>query len=151
AVAASDGVVFGGALSGGYVFPDFLPAYDAVASLCKLLELLAPVERPLSELVAELPQPTLVHRQIPCPWALKGTVMRLLNERFADAQVDTLDGIKVFDERGWMQALPDADEPLLHLYAEGATEDDSEALQEELRGIVEGILQAEGERATSSS
>jgi mannose-1-phosphate guanylyltransferase/phosphomannomutase len=150
AVAASDGVVFGGALSGGYVFPDFLPAYDAVASLCKLLELLAPVERPLSELVAELPRPTLVHRQIPCPWALKGTVMRLLNERFADANVDTLDGIKVFDERGWMQVLPDADEPLLHLYAEGATEEDSEALQEELRGIVESILQPEAERARSS-
>ena len=151
AVAASDGVVFGGALSGGYVFPDFLPAYDAVASLCKLLELLAPVERPLSELVAGLPRPTLVHRRIPCPWALKGTVMRLLNERFADANVDTLDGIKVFDERGWMQALPDADEPLLHLYAEGTTDEDSEALQEELRAIVEGILEAERERAGSSS
>jgi mannose-1-phosphate guanylyltransferase/phosphomannomutase len=147
AVAASDGVVFGGALSGGYVFPDFLPAYDAVASLGKLLELLAPVERPLSELVAHLPRPTLVHRQIPCPWALKGTVMRLLNERFADANVDTLDGIKIFDERGWMQALPDADEPLLHLYAEGTTDEDSEALQEELRAIVEGILDAEGQRA----
>ena len=30
---------------GGYVFPEFLPAYDAVASLGKLLELLAPVKR----------------------------------------------------------------------------------------------------------
>ena len=151
AIAASDGVVFGGALSGGYVFPDFLPAYDAVASLCKLLELLAPVERPLSELVAGLPQPSLVHRQIPCPWGLKGTVMRLLNERFADRHVDTLDGIKVFDDRGWMQVLPDADEPLLHLYAEGTSEEDSRALEEELRGIVETILEEEGQRARSST
>ena len=50
--AAEDGVVFAGAPGGGYVFPDFLPAYDAMASLCKLLELLAPVDQPLSELVA---------------------------------------------------------------------------------------------------
>ena len=42
--AADDGVIFAGAVGGGYVFPEFLPAYDAVASLCKLLELLAPVE-----------------------------------------------------------------------------------------------------------
>ena len=42
AVAAEPGVVFAGAGGGGYVFPEFLPAYDAVASLCKLLELLAP-------------------------------------------------------------------------------------------------------------
>jgi mannose-1-phosphate guanylyltransferase / phosphomannomutase len=151
AVAASDGVVFGGALSGGYVFPDFLPAYDAVASLCKLLELLAPVDEPLSTLVAELPRPTVVHRQIPCPWGMKGTVMRVLNERFADRDVDTLDGIKIFDERGWMQVLPDADEPLLHLYAEGTSEEDSTALEAELRELVESILQGEGERARSSS
>ena len=49
--AAAEGVLFAGAVGGGYVFPDFLPAYDAMASLCKLLELLAPVRRPLSELV----------------------------------------------------------------------------------------------------
>ena len=60
-----------------------------------------------------------IHRQVQCPWALKGTVMRVLNERFADANVDLRDGIKIFDERGWVQVLPDADEPLVHLYAEG--------------------------------
>src|SRR6185312_6217719 len=70
--AAEDGVIFAGAVGGGYVFPEFLPAYDAIASLCKLLELLAPVRRPVSELVADLPASTLVHRQFPCPWALKG-------------------------------------------------------------------------------
>ena len=95
--AAQDGVVFAGAVGGGYVFPEFLPGYDAVASLAKLLELLAPVEQPLSELVAELPAPTLVHRQLPCPWGMKGLVMRVLNERFAGRDVDLTDGIKVFD------------------------------------------------------
>ena len=75
--------------------------------------------RPLSEVVAELPQPTLIHRSVQCPWALKGAVMRVLNERFADADVDLTDGIKVFEERGWVQVLPDPDEPLIHVYAEG--------------------------------
>ena len=120
--AAQEGMIFAGATSGGYMFPRFLPAYDAMAALCNLLELLAPVGRPLSELVAELPQSTLVHREVHCSWALKGTVMRVLNERFASANIDLLDGIKVFDERGWMQVLPDPDEPLIHIYAEGGTE-----------------------------
>ena len=74
---AEPGMVFAGAVGGGYVFPEFLPAYDAMASLCKLLELLAMQEpRKLSEIVRELPRPTLIHRQVACPWALKGTVMR---------------------------------------------------------------------------
>jgi mannose-1-phosphate guanylyltransferase/phosphomannomutase len=141
--AAADGVVFAGAPGGGYVFPGFLPAYDAIASLCKLLELLAAVEQPLSKLVSQLPRPTLIHRQVQCPWTLKGTVMRVLNERYADGDVDVTDGIKIFDERGWAQVLPDPDEPLIHLYAEGETREASEELARELRSLVDEIEQGE--------
>ena len=141
--AAEDGVIFAGAVGGGYVFPEFLPAYDAIASLCNLLELLAPVRRPMSELVADLPAPTLVHRQVPCPWALKGVVMRVLTERLRDRRLDLLDGIKVFEERGWAQVLPDPDEPLIHIYAEGATKEKSQALEEEFRHMVEEIMESE--------
>jgi mannose-1-phosphate guanylyltransferase/phosphomannomutase len=141
--ATEKGVVFAGAVGGGYVFPEFLPGYDAVASLAKLLELLAPVNQPLSELVAELPQPTLVHHQIPCPWALKGLVMRVLNERLAGRELDLTDGIKLFDERGWAQVLPDPDEPVIHLYAEGETREQSDALAREMRALVNEIEQGE--------
>nr|MBA3717967.1 hypothetical protein [Actinomycetota bacterium] len=139
--ASQGGVIFAGALSGGYVFPDFLPAYDAVASLCKLLELLAQESRPLSQLVAELPESTLVHRQLACPWGLKGLVMRVLSERLKGRELDLVDGVKLFSERGWAQVLPDPDEPTLHIYAEGETEEDSAELEEELRTIVEDVLE----------
>jgi mannose-1-phosphate guanylyltransferase/phosphomannomutase len=140
--ASEEGVIFAGAVGGGYAFPDFLPAYDAMASLCKLLELLAKGPHvPLSELAAGLPRATIVHRQLQCPWALKGTVMRVLNERFADHDVDLLDGIKVFfDERGWAQVLPDPDEPLIHLYAEGSTSESSRELEAELEAVVNDVL-----------
>jgi mannose-1-phosphate guanylyltransferase/phosphomannomutase len=138
--AAQDGYVFAGAVGGGYVFPDFLPAYDAIASLCKLLELLASSEVPLSRLVDELPQPTLVHRQLQCPWGLKGTVMRVLNERFSDGNVDLRDGIKIFDDRGWVQVQPDPDEPLIHVYAEGDTEEVSHELERELEGMIADLI-----------
>ena len=82
-----------------------------MASLAKLLELLAPVERPLSELVASLPESLLVHERLHCPWSLKGTVMRVLHERLEGREVDLTDGIKVFDERGTAQVLPDPDGP----------------------------------------
>jgi mannose-1-phosphate guanylyltransferase/phosphomannomutase len=139
--AAEDGVVFAGALSGGYVFPEFLPAYDAVASLCKLLELLAQESRPVSELVADLPESTLVHRQLQCPWGLKGLVMRVLAERLKGRELDLVDGVKLYSERGWAQVLPDPDEPTLHIYAEGETTEDSTELEEELRGLVEEVLE----------
>jgi len=141
--AAGDGVVFAGAGGGGYVFPQFLPAYDAMASLAKLLELLAHEPKALSELVSGLPEPTLVHRRLPCPWSKKGLVMRVLNERFAGRDLDLTDGIKLLDERGWFQVLPDPDEPILHLYAEGETAAVSDELEREVRGLVEEIMQGD--------
>jgi mannose-1-phosphate guanylyltransferase/phosphomannomutase len=143
-VGAEEGMIFAGATGGGYVFPDFLPAYDAMASLVKLLELLATQEpRRISEIIRELPRPTLIHRQVQCPWALKGMVMRLLNERFADANVDLRDGIKIFDERGWVQVLPDPDEPLVHLYAEGETTEASDELETEIAELVTEVIERE--------
>ncbi|HYY33357.1 MAG TPA: sugar phosphate nucleotidyltransferase [Gaiellaceae bacterium] len=143
--AIGDNVVFAGSVGGGFVFPEFLPAYDGVASLCKLLELLAPIEKPLSELVADLPESTVVHRQVRCPWARKGTVMRVLTERLKGKKVDTLDGIKVYEKRGWAQVLPDPDEPLVHVYAEGKTAADAAGLEEEFLTLVEEIVSADGE------
>ena len=69
--------------------------------------------------------------------------MRLLNERFADANVDLSDGIKIFDERGWSQVLPDPDEPSVHLYAEGETREESEELEAELRELVADVIDRE--------
>jgi mannose-1-phosphate guanylyltransferase/phosphomannomutase len=138
--AAGDGMIFAGSIGGGFVFPDFLPAYDGVASLCKLLELLAPVRRPLSEIIGGLPESTVVHRQVRCPWARKGAVMRILTERLKGREVDLMDGIKVFEPGGWAQVLPDPDAPIVHLYAEGETEADAVRLEAEYLELVESII-----------
>ena len=118
-----------------------MSGYDAVTAFCKLLELLAPEEQPLSTLVAALPVPTLVRRAIPCPWGRKGLVMRLLNEQLATRRLDLMDGVKAFDDRGWVQVLPDQDEPVVHVYAEGETALLSEELVDEVSVAVEAIVQ----------
>jgi mannose-1-phosphate guanylyltransferase/phosphomannomutase len=69
--------------------------------------------------------------------------MRLLNEKLAGRDVDLTDGIKLIDARGWSQVLPDPDEPLVHLYAEGETTEVSEELEREVRELVEEIMQGD--------
>ena len=141
--ATEAGTIFAGDMGGRFVFPSFLPACDAMASLCHLLQLLAPVERPLSALVDDLPTPALVHREVHCPWAMKGTVMRLLTERLKGRETDLQDGIKVISDDGWSQVIPDPGEPVVHVYAEGATEEEAERLAAELEALVEEILESE--------
>ncbi|MFQ5426660.1 MAG: hypothetical protein ACE5EV_06245, partial [Gaiellales bacterium] len=107
-----------------------------------LLDLLAGNDATVSEMVSELPTPQTVYRSVACPWSLKGAVMRVLAERMKDREVDLLDGIKVLDNGGWAQAIPDPYEPVVHLYAEGATHDEALALEATLGTVVEEVVSA---------
>ncbi|MEZ5099455.1 MAG: hypothetical protein R3C15_06550 [Thermoleophilia bacterium] len=139
--AARPGVLLAASAGGGFVFPRFLPAYDACASVVHVLELLARAGgRTVSELARDLPEEGVVHAVVRCPWALKGTVMRVLTERAKGRRVDLLDGIKVFDERGWLQVLPDPDEPVVHVYAEGRDRAESDQLEREASELVAAIV-----------
>ena len=69
--------------------------------------------------------------------------MRIITERLKEREVDVTDGIKVRDDRGWVHVLPDAVEPVLHIYAEGAGLDASEALEVEFHSIVVDAVEQE--------
>jgi mannose-1-phosphate guanylyltransferase/phosphomannomutase len=131
AAASQPGVGFAANLSGGYVLPGFLPAFDAAAVLMKTLELLARRERSLSEVVAALPRVHLAHETAVTPWEQKGTVMRSLVERSGDRDVVLVDGVKVLHDEGWALALPDPDEPVTHVWAEAATDAAAKQLAQE--------------------
>jgi len=145
--AGQAGVVFAGTNTGGYIFPEFVCGYDAVMSVMKLLELLAPHDEPVSELLAGLPMSALVHKTIACPWALKGTVMRTLTEELQqseEGELGLLDGIRVASPTRWVQVLPDADEPIFHVFAEGPTALESGAAADEFVGRVRRIIDRGG-------
>jgi mannose-1-phosphate guanylyltransferase/phosphomannomutase len=126
-VARSERVILAASQSGGFIFPAFLPAYDAAATLVNLLALLTATGRKLSELVAELPPVHIVHQAVHTPWDLKGTVMRTLVERSQGRDLVLVDGIKVIEEDGWALVLPDPEEPLTHVWAEGASDAQAES------------------------
>lgn len=119
--AVAEGVVFGGAGDGGFVWPDFLPAYDAMATLAKLLDLLAKHPLRLSEIVQGLPSVWIARETVPTPWERKGAVMRELVERAPADEVVLLDGVKILREGGWVLVLPDPEEATTHVWAEAAS------------------------------
>jgi mannose-1-phosphate guanylyltransferase/phosphomannomutase len=68
--------------------------------------------------------------------------MRELSERIKHNRVDLADGIRVEDDGGWAQFVPDPDEPLFHIYAEGPTDDDSAELLQRYRALLDDVLRA---------
>jgi len=76
---------------------------------------------------------------------LKGTVMRTVTEelqRDDGHDLSLLDGIKVFYKGGWAQILPDADEALFHVYAEGVDSDASEQMADGFVARVRAVIAA---------
>jgi mannose-1-phosphate guanylyltransferase/phosphomannomutase len=134
--ATDKGMVFAGTAEGGCIWPDFLPAFDAATTLAKLLDLLAGTDRALSSVVAALPATHVVHDTVVTPWERKGTVMREVVERIGSQNVELLDGVKVVDDRGWVLVLPDPDEAITHVWAEGPALDDSRRLAERYAHLI---------------
>jgi mannose-1-phosphate guanylyltransferase/phosphomannomutase len=119
--AASGGVSFAADRRGGYVFPSFLPAFDAAAALVRLVSLLGAGTSSLTEVVRATPPMPVLHEEVPTPFEQKGLLMRTLMEQLADEAADLVlvDGIKVQSAEGWALVVPDPDEPVTHVWAEG--------------------------------
>lgn len=111
-------VAFAGAQGGGFIFPQFLPAYDAIMTFCKIMEYLAKAKLPLSKIVEGLPEYHMAHKNTYCSWESKGVVMRRLIERSRDKQRDLVDGVKIYEDNRWILVIPDQEEPLFRVFAE---------------------------------
>jgi mannose-1-phosphate guanylyltransferase/phosphomannomutase len=119
--AASGGVVFAADQEGGYIFPAFLPSFDAAAALVELIALLGRAGETLADVVKRVPEIPILHSEVETPFEQKGLVMRTLMEQMVDEEREVLlvDGIKVRTPDGWVLVVPDPEEPSTHIWAEG--------------------------------
>ena len=139
-VASEGGVRFAASQEGGYIIPGFLPAYDAAATLVHLFDMLARQGLRLSKVVSQVPAVHMAHERVVTPWEQKGTVMRTLVERLPDRETLLVDGVKVIHEEGWALVLPDPDDPITHIWAEGPTDREARALAQEYARRIRQLL-----------
>jgi mannose-1-phosphate guanylyltransferase / phosphomannomutase len=136
--AAADDVIFAADGRGGFVVPEFSRNLDGIAAFTRLLGLVARTRLSLSQIAARIPKAHLLKRSMPTPWAAKGSIMRTVVEAAGDRVMDTTDGVRVVEpDGGWVLVLPDPEEAVTHLWAEGPDADAAQALLDEWAGVVE--------------
>jgi mannose-1-phosphate guanylyltransferase / phosphomannomutase len=140
--AAAGDVTFAADQEGGYIFPAFLPSFDAAAALVELIALLERSGEMLVDVVRRVPDVPILHSEVETPFERKGLVMRTLMEQLSEegGTLTLIDGIKVETGAGWVLVVPDPREPTTHVWAEGsdwaASESLSDAFVERLHHIV---------------
>jgi mannose-1-phosphate guanylyltransferase/phosphomannomutase len=91
-VAASPGLVFGGDGRGGFVVPEVGSSPDALATVVRLLGLVARTQLTLSAIDRRIPEAHVVRHRLDTPWQRKGGIMRAVLEAAGDRTVDHTDG-----------------------------------------------------------
>jgi mannose-1-phosphate guanylyltransferase/phosphomannomutase len=112
-------VVLGGSGEMGFIFPQLHPGFDAMFCIAKLIEMLQLQERSLGQLRSDLPRVCHKTYTVRCPWGVKGALMRHLVESHSPESLELVDGVKIFNPQhdSWVLLLPDAGEPLVHIFA----------------------------------
>ncbi|MBZ2165219.1 phosphoglucosamine mutase [Methanobacterium spitsbergense] len=122
--------LFGGEENGGLIFPDFVYGRDAALSTAKIVEIMAKEDKPLSELIRELPSYSSAKLKIECPDNLKVEVMEKIADATSEYKVDTTDGVKILTDEGWVIIRPSGTEPIFRCFAEAENESDAKKMAE---------------------
>ena len=130
-LATQKNLVFVGDAFAGFIFPRFQLAFDAMLATLKILEMLAVSDLTLHEAIRHVPKRIMVREQVPCPWEMKGTLMRTLIEATKDEKVELVDGVKIHLGSDWAGILPDQDKPYFHILVEA----DSRARAEQIVAV----------------
>jgi mannose-1-phosphate guanylyltransferase/phosphomannomutase len=137
--------LFVGGTRGGFIFKEFLIASDGMFSAAKLIESLALTKKMIGALDAETPRLAFAKLDTPCPWHLKGQVMRHAMKFTEGMDRLLVEGVKVFPkEKGPHASVllnPDRARPVFHVYAEadekGVAEELAATFDEKVRQWIE--------------
>jgi phosphomannomutase len=115
------GAAIGGEGNGGVAVPEVQPTHDSAAAIGLLLRHMVRTDKPLSEIVAELP--TLVVRKVAIPVApsLIYSALAELRESVGEVEgttVDHTDGVKVLWPDGWVHVRASNTQSLIRIIAE---------------------------------
>ena len=113
--------IFGGELAGHYYFRDNYTADCAILAVFEVLNLMWKTGKPFSELVVPLLR-YAKSEEINFEVEDKAGKIALLAEKYADGEIDDLDGITVQYSDWWFNVRPSNTEPYLRLVLE-ATDD----------------------------
>jgi len=140
-------VVMGGSGESGFIFPQLHPGFDAMFSIAKLIEMLTIQERSLATMRTELPRVFHKTYTVRCPWTVKGALMRHLVETHPADELELVDGVKIINPQNdnWILVLPDASEPLVHLYANSNDREWVDNSLREYRARVQEFVEQEQE------
>ncbi|MDY6764122.1 MAG: phosphomannomutase/phosphoglucomutase [Halobacteria archaeon] len=134
-------IVFAGELSGHYYFPVFdMPWDDGLFSATLMCQTVS--RRDVDSLVSSFPKyPVSPELRIDCPHGAKQEVVDRIADYFSDHEISTIDGVKIYFDRGWALVRPSNTEPKMSVRCEADTQDALKEIREKVETKVRTYIE----------
>jgi phosphomannomutase len=133
------GAVIGGEGSnGGIVFPAVHLCRDSYTGMAFLLDRMAAIGKPISDLASALPRYYRKNGKTVFEHGRLGPLMQALEEHFPKARLDRCDGLKLIMDGAWIHVRASNTEPILRLAAEAKSEQRVNEIYDEAERLLNG-------------
>jgi phosphomannomutase/phosphoglucomutase len=136
-------VVMGGEGNGGLIYPRHQFCRDGAMTAAMMARILTASHIPLSTLIAQLPDYTMIKEKISTPYG--HAVLKNLDTVFSDEKLDRTDGIKIIRDRDWALVRASGTEPLIRIMVESNRKKNAEDLYQEVYEAVQNGLRKAGD------
>lgn len=130
--------VISGEGNGGVINPDLHAGRDALVGTAMILQLLAQRNLTASEYRNSLPDYRMVKQKIELAdlGMDADDLLDKVAQHFSDERINTLDGVKIDFDEGWVHFRKSNTEPIVRVYSEGKSEQDARALADKVLDVI---------------
>ena len=133
--------VIGGEGNGGVIYPDLHYGRDALVGIALFLSHLAQFSGSAKMLRRTYPDYTISKNKIELnPNLDVDKILREIKNRYKNNEINTIDGIKIYFEKEWVQLRKSNTEPIIRIYAEADSPSKAENLAKKIISDIKEIL-----------
>ena len=126
--------VIGGEGNGGIILPELHYGRDALAGIALFLSFMAKTKLKCSEIKALYPNYVIIKNKIELTKEMNvQEILQKVAQQFAVYHPNTIDGVKIDFEKGWVHLRPSNTEPIIRIYAEAENEAEAQKLIEQVK------------------
>lgn len=133
--------VIGGEGNGGVIYPGSHYGRDALVGIALFLSHLAREQKTVSELRTTYPAYFMAKKRMELrPGIDVDALLKELEKRYANEEVNTLDGVKIDFADKWVHLRKSNTEPILRIYSEAPSREEAEAIADEIISEIQRLI-----------
>ena len=133
--------VIGGEGNGGVIYPALHYGRDALVGIALFLSYMATSGKSCTEIRRQYPAYVISKNKIELrPGMDVKAILAHIADKYSDKQVNTIDGVKIDFDNGWVHLRPSNTEPIIRIYAEAETETLADNMATKIIGDIREFL-----------